>query len=64
MTVAMTKREARRHKAEWDKAIHEGRVVRWGEGLHFEAFKTAEEAQAAVEQIGEDAAIVMASVSR
>jgi hypothetical protein len=53
----MTKREAKQNKANWSKALVEGRVVRFG--LSMTSYPTVEAAQTALAKIGEDASIVV-----
>lgn len=41
----MTKKEARAGKEAWTKALAEGRVVRFDEGMSFRSFKSNADAQ-------------------
>jgi hypothetical protein len=46
-----TKKEARLRKENWNKAIAEGRVLRYNDGMSFKEFKTAEEANKAMNDL-------------
>lgn len=57
----MTKREAIKRKAEWAKALSEGRVVRWNGGMTLTSYPTTEATQLALldrAQHGDHAEIV------
>lgn len=41
----MSKKEARARKENWTKALNEGRVVRFNDGMEFRSFLTADEAE-------------------
>lgn len=41
----MTKKEAKARKEAWNKALMEGRVVRFNDGMEFRSFATAEAAE-------------------
>lgn len=44
----MTKKEARQAKVNWNRAIDEGRVVKFYEGLRFAVYPTVEAAHLAL----------------
>ena len=50
----MTKREAIKRKADWAKALAEGRVVRWNDGMVLTSYPTVAGALAAVAKINSD----------
>ena len=57
----MTKKEAKARKEAYTKALAEGRVVRYNNGLSFRSFKTVEDAEAFAEQarqMDKDAGII------
>ena len=41
----MTKKEAAKRKADWSKALAEGRVVRYNDGMQLRSFASVEEAK-------------------
>jgi hypothetical protein len=47
----MTKKQARIRNEAYRQALAEGRVVRYNQGCSFRSFKTAEEAEAFIQQI-------------
>lgn len=57
----MTKKEAIARKADWSRALAEGRVIRYNFGMTLRSYPTAEEARAEVERFkdaGHQASIV------
>lgn len=59
----MTKKQARERKAEWQRALAEGRVVKFDNGLTFTAYMTQAQAlaaQDAARQAGRAASVVVA----
>lgn len=54
----MTKKEAREHKVNWNRALAEGRVVRYNGGNSFRSFPTVEEANDFIKKLAADDGMV------